>query len=243
MDQTLPSVSCIMRTIDRRPLAEMAIDCFKRQYYAGPLELIILDDGDDKIEDLTKGDDRIRYLAFSCKMPVHLKMKEGNDVATGEIRIIWDDDDYHGPARVGIQARNLQKSGADVNGLDRLYFYDGLNRAGWLYSSPHARPWVAGGTFAYTAEAWDRSGGYPVVDKQASDWRWLWGPPEKKIEALADNSIYLASIHPGNSWPRKTRRRPPWQAVDLRALADAVTSDAIAALQMAIGLQYADKGG
>ena len=64
---SLPLVSCIMPTYNRRRYVAQAILYFLRQDYPNR-ELIILDDGDDRVADLAPSDDRIRYIALDRRM-------------------------------------------------------------------------------------------------------------------------------------------------------------------------------
>ncbi len=58
---SLPRVSCVMPTRNRRRFVGQALWYFLRQDYQ-PRELIVLDDGDDPIEDLIPASDTVRYV-------------------------------------------------------------------------------------------------------------------------------------------------------------------------------------
>src|SRR6266852_3436172 len=58
----LPLISCIMPTRNRRVFVSQAIGYFERQDYPNR-ELIIVDDGDDRVDDLIPSNASIRYIA------------------------------------------------------------------------------------------------------------------------------------------------------------------------------------
>ncbi|GAA2317813.1 glycosyltransferase [Streptomyces violaceusniger] len=101
-----PTVSCLMVTKGRLPLAERAIRCFLAQTYARA-ELVVVDDGaDGALEDHVReyADPRIR---------VHRLPPEGRtlgalrniavDLAAGTYVCQWDDDDLYAPERLEVQ--------------------------------------------------------------------------------------------------------------------------------------------
>ena len=66
----MPLVSCIMPTYNRRPFVPKAIEYFLRQDYPNR-ELIILDDGDDRVADLVPDLPSLR-----CEAPWPAPMKK-----------------------------------------------------------------------------------------------------------------------------------------------------------------------
>jgi len=80
----LPLVSCIMPTKDRRPFAQRAIELFQRQDYPNR-ELVIVDDGKDRIADLVGGDDRIRYVPLDRRLTLGAKRNLACQHARGSL--------------------------------------------------------------------------------------------------------------------------------------------------------------
>lgn len=126
-----PLVSCVMPTRDRRRFARQAIWYFLRQDYPHR-ELIVLDDGYDAIEDLTNGDERIRYVRLSRRTPVGAKRNRGCELARGELVAQWDDDDWIGRSRLSTQVAELLAAGADVHAGRELLHYRIDAGDGWL---------------------------------------------------------------------------------------------------------------
>jgi glycosyltransferase involved in cell wall biosynthesis len=116
-----PLVSCVMPTRDRRAFARQAIRYFLRQDHPAK-ELIVVDDGDDAIEDLTRGDERIRYVR-SPRSDVGAKRNLGCQVAAGEFVAQWDDDDWISYNRLSAQVAELTAAGADVHTCRELLHY------------------------------------------------------------------------------------------------------------------------
>ena len=72
-----------MPTFQRRAFIPNAIRYFLRQDYNAK-ELIVVDDGDDTVEDLIPNDNRIRYLRLHQKMKLGAKRNFACNEARGE---------------------------------------------------------------------------------------------------------------------------------------------------------------
>jgi GT2 family glycosyltransferase len=129
-NETLPLVSCIMPTYNRRPFVAQAIAYFLRQDYPNR-ELIIVDDGTDPVGDLVPDDTRIRYLRLPYKSTLGAKRNLSCRQAQGEIIAHWDDDDWHAPHRLRYQVGSLLEAGAEVRGITTLLFYDLQTGRAW----------------------------------------------------------------------------------------------------------------
>ena len=125
-----PLVSCVMPTRDRRAFARQAIWYFLRQDHPAK-ELIVLDDGDDAIEDLTRGDERLRYVRLPAT-DVGAKRNLGARLAAGEYVAQWDDDDWIGYDRLSAQVSALAATGADVHASRQLLHYRVDSGDAWL---------------------------------------------------------------------------------------------------------------
>src|SRR5215218_4381370 len=72
---TIPLVTCIMPTCDRRRFVPHAVDCFLRQDYPN-VELLIVDDGRDAVEDLVPARAGIRYMRMDRTLRIGAKRNE-----------------------------------------------------------------------------------------------------------------------------------------------------------------------
>src|SRR5690606_30534279 len=110
----LPLVSCLMVTRDRPELARRAIACFLAQTWPHR-ELVIVDDGDRSYDDLVASydDPRIRYvrLPSSPSQRLGALRNASQDLARGEYRVQWDDDEWYHPERIERQMRPILDEG------------------------------------------------------------------------------------------------------------------------------------
>ena len=89
---SLPFVSCVMPTKNRRAFVPAAIDCWLKQTYVNS-ELVIVDEGEDPVEDLIPDDKRIRYVFQKVRRNTTGKKRNFcNELARGEIIGHFDDD-------------------------------------------------------------------------------------------------------------------------------------------------------
>lgn len=120
----LPFVSVIVPTYNRRKFIPFMIYMFKYQKYPQDrMELLIYDDGTDKIDDLIPNDTNIKYFSSSEKQTIGYKRNYLNDMAQGDIIIAMDDDDYYPPNRVTKAVTRIMSSSALIGGTSELYFY------------------------------------------------------------------------------------------------------------------------
>jgi glycosyltransferase involved in cell wall biosynthesis len=196
-ERSLPLVSCIMPTYNRRRFAPQAIRRFQSQDYPN-LELVIADDGTDAVADLVPADERIRYFPLDRKLTVGAKRNFACTQARGDIIVHWDDDDWYPVWRVKKQVEALLERGADICGSSRVYYYDVTSDRAWEYRyGCSGQPWVAGNTLAYRKSLWERN---PFSDIQVGeDTRFVWSCPGNKIADLKDASLCVASLHSGNT--------------------------------------------
>ena len=117
-----PLISCIMATRDRADFVPRAIRCFQEQTYPN-LELVIVDHGTVPVNEIVKsfGDDRIRYEHIPDPEMLTGDVKNRTVAnATGEFIAVWDDDDWHHPARLMVQFERMRRFQADACFLKRL---------------------------------------------------------------------------------------------------------------------------
>lgn len=116
-------VSCVMPTCDRRNFIHAAIDCFQKQTYEHR-ELIVMDDGENKVKDLIPADPKIRYIELSSRMILGAKRNAINEEAKGDVIIHFDDDDWSAPNRVADGLKLLAASGKPLVGYKNMLYWD-----------------------------------------------------------------------------------------------------------------------
>jgi glycosyltransferase involved in cell wall biosynthesis len=217
-DNAQPAVTCIMPTANRRRLVRQAICYFQAQDYE-PKELVIVDDGDEAVEDLAAGDARIRCVRSDRGLPLGAKRNLACREASHEIIIHWDDDDWMAPWRLSYQVSKLLQADADICGLSKVFFYDpGIDQA-WQYIYPAGeRFWVYGATLCYRKAFW-RENPFPHINV-GEDTRFVWSSRSERMLALEDPRFYVAMIHAGNTSPKQLEdgRYRPCPAGEIRSL-------------------------
>jgi glycosyltransferase involved in cell wall biosynthesis len=197
-------VSCIMPTADRREFVPQAIRNFLAQDYE-PRELIVLDDGRDSVADLIPSHDSIRYLRLDRKSTIGAKRNIACERARGEVIAHWDDDDWMAPTWLSSQVKALRSQGADICGLDKVFFYAPDARRAWQYVYDGRTPWVCGGTLCYLREFWR---GAPFADIDVGeDNAFVWSVRSKRIATNPDQHLYVARVHARNTSPKETWSR------------------------------------
>ena len=106
-----------MPTWNRRRFVPLALGYFLRQDYAGPLELLVIDDGadEDAVDDLVLAAAEaapagrlIRYFHLVGRHTIGAKLNYGVALAQGDVLAMWGDDDWHARYRLSRPAEVLQ---------------------------------------------------------------------------------------------------------------------------------------
>ena len=216
---TPPLVSCVMPTADRRAFASQAIWYFLRQDY-GRRELIALDDGDERVEELVPDDDRIRYVRLDRRLPLGEKLNLGCDLARGELIAHWDDDDWIGPERLSRQVQVLADGAADACGLGELLTYRLETGEAWLARSELVAP----ETLVYRKDLW-RVHPFPEHNGPSNS-EMLNALAPKRLHRFDDGEagFYVALIHAGNAG-RRVLPAADWTSAPLAAVAERLGHD------------------
>jgi glycosyltransferase involved in cell wall biosynthesis len=217
-------VSCLMPTANRRRFVPGAIARFLAQDYEG-CELLIVDDGDDRVADLVPDDPRVRYIGLERRTVLGAKRNLACEAARGDVLVHWDDDDWSASRRVRYQVEQLARSGADACGLDTVLFHDPSAAEAWEYRYPRGGPpWVYGATLAFTRSFWRRNP-FPALTV-GEDSRFLWAPVPKRVIALDDRSWFVATVH-GSNTSRKQTRGGRWQPYPVAAVRALIARDGV----------------
>jgi glycosyltransferase involved in cell wall biosynthesis len=121
-------VSIITTTYNRPQFIPRLIEAYKRQTYEPLLmEWVVLDDGTEKVGHIFReqaGGLNIRYFSIDEKLPMGSKLNILNKVATGDIILVMDDDDYYPPTRVSSVVEAFQKNPKkELTGSSKVYMY------------------------------------------------------------------------------------------------------------------------
>jgi glycosyltransferase involved in cell wall biosynthesis len=199
-----PLVSCIMPTRNRRPFVELALRCFDAQDYESR-ELVIVDDGDDPIEDLVAGHPKVRYLRLDGRLSIGAKRNLACESARGEVVMHWDDDDWYGPRRITAQAEPILSGRGDITGLDARWILSLDTREFWTLSSElHRRMFVGdihGGTLTYRRSIWGPGTRFREINL-AEDAFFLNQAMQRgaRLIRVANRDLFVYMRHSCNAW-------------------------------------------
>ncbi|MEW6734677.1 MAG: glycosyltransferase, partial [Acidobacteriota bacterium] len=115
-----PLVSCIMPTYNRRAFIPLTLQLFLNQDYPNK-ELVIVDDGNDSIRDLTANIADVHYFHLPSRTSIGAKRNFAFQQAHGEIIAHWDDDDWYAPDRLRYQVMPILLGKADITGLENAF--------------------------------------------------------------------------------------------------------------------------
>lgn len=192
-------VSCLCVTRGRVPMLRRAVACFLDQTYA-PRELVVVYESDDAATRdflATLNEPAIRAL----EVPVQPKLPLGSlrnlslAAARGRYVAQWDDDDWHGPARLAAQIAAVRESGKDGCVLIRWLMYD--ETRGMAYLS-HLRAWE--GSLVALRDAIPpypehaKGEDTPVVAAMLN---------ENRLTGLDRPRLYIYVYHGSNTWERE----------------------------------------
>lgn len=184
----LPSVSCLMVTLDRLTLAKRSIRSFAAQRYEDR-ELLIVTDGSEVFRRALE-----RYVAALGLERVRFFYPEGEGLTLGHLRNIsmeeargelicqWDDDDYSHPDRLAVQVGHmLGKSAAACFLTDHLQFIEEQRMLCWI-------DWTVGGALEGTAQL------APGTLLMLRDSRFKY-PEDGPFARQGEDSIFLETLY------------------------------------------------
>ncbi len=218
---SLPRVTCVMPTRNRRRFVGQALWYFLRQDYQ-PRELIVLDDGDDPIEDLIPASDTVRYVRLERRRAFGDTLNLACELSQGELIAHWYDDDWQAPDRLSRQVAALEQANADLCGAPDLLYYRVNAGEAWHYCPNHGSRWLAGGTLLYRRDAW-AAHPFPSQDTpHAAGFSARFTPD--RIAQLHDPAFYIGVLHTDNAAPRSLTAAG-WQRRPLDEVAHRLNGD------------------
>ncbi|HEX8149848.1 MAG TPA: glycosyltransferase [Pyrinomonadaceae bacterium] len=199
-----PLVSCIMPTYGRRPFVPLALSNFLKQDYPRK-ELVVVDDGDDAVEDLLRDAPGVVYLRMHARASIGAKRNVACRHARGELIAHWDDDDWYSHDRLRYQALPILAGEADVTGLENSSVLELPGGEFWTTDAElHSRMFVGdvhGGTLVYRRGLLDEGLIYPEVNLAEDAWL-LHNALRmgKRLVRLSNPGVFVYVRHGGNAW-------------------------------------------
>lgn len=216
-----PLVSAIMPTANRRWCVAQSIQYFLRQDYPHK-ELIIVDDGLDRIEDLVPPHPDIRYLRHQGPLVTGTKRNIACDAARGDLILHWDDDDWQAPWRIRYQVAEHITAGKPVSGLQTFVGFRASHGDAWEYHYHGSAPFIYGATLCYDKSRWQRK---HFQDCQIGEDTFFVGSlPIGQWHVCQDSRFLVLLIHPNNT-SRKQLTSSSWKALDVQTVRDRIGPD------------------
>lgn len=221
-------ISAIMPSKNGPEFVERAIRCFEAQTYPCK-ELVVVTSG-EIAEDVWFS---MRRSARKAELPfpgrwinIHyvqegLSIGELRNIACrvsrGSVIAFWDDDDVSSPDRLACSMEAID-NGALIVGSSLAIYEEPATGKKWRWDGMKFRPaLLLGGTLVFRREQWEAM---PFQDvSTGEDVRWLcekmgtaefmrvW-PRDKPYSGLwhdlRDETLYTATVHPGNTSPKVT---------------------------------------
>ncbi len=214
-----PFVSVCTPTYNRRKFIPQLIKCFKNQTYPKQLmEWIVIDDGEDSVEDLFKDVECVKYIRVNEKMKLGRKRNFMHEQSKGEIIVYMDDDDYYPPERVNHAVNRLRsRPEALAVGSSIVFIY--FNDMDKIYQfGPYGPTHATAGTFAFKRKLLEQTR-YDDDAEIAEEKKFLKNyqiplvqlDPMKAILVFAhqDNTFDKRKLLPGHpKFVRETRLKP-----------------------------------
>jgi glycosyltransferase involved in cell wall biosynthesis len=210
----IPLVSAVCVTADRREFLRAAIDCYLAQDYPHK-ELVVVDDGKDRVGDLLLGIPGCTYFEGPTDGPrekIGVKRNIGAGLATGKIICHWDDDDWSAPGRMRDQVERMLASGKEVSGYNAMIFWDGEQ----AFRYQGIQDYSLGSALCYRKEFWEQHRFIAEDHRRWEDNVFVQqARNDDQIICVDAGKLMVARIHAGNTAPKKPRESPQqWQPVD-----------------------------
>ena len=151
-------VSICTPTKNRQPFIPILAECIKNQSYPKSLiEWVIVDDSDEPAKEMIDSlglDIEIKYHYSKSPLTIGKKRNLSNEIATGDIMINMDDDDFYPIERISHAVDTLNRSECLIAGcsLIPLLYIDEVSL--WLVG-PFGQNHATANTFAYKKELLD----------------------------------------------------------------------------------------
>ena len=213
---TQPLVSCLLCTHNARDLVTMlALASYLQQNYENR-ELVIIDDGSDRIADLIEDIPAVTYIGLGQDASsLSQKRNIGCRAASGELICHFDSDDWSGSRRVSDQVAMMQQPGAMLGGYSKAFWYDFVNKRASCYSGS-----IWGASMIYRTEyalahPWDEK----VTNAEDGPFQNS-AREQNTIVSTDGGQSFVATMHSRNARRAAVGTPGFWPFVDLKELPD-----------------------
>jgi len=206
-EDALPDVSIVMLTKDRRVFMPVAKYSYMIQSYPeSKMELVIVDDGDDPIEDTLFGVPNVRYIKLDTKMTISQKRNLGVKEAMYDVVAFMDDDDvYPNNSILHRTAMMLKEPKKECAFCTTIPCYDIANYSSFMNVPPmvlEQSKRVSEATLIFTKKFWEERGFQEDVQVGEGD-AFIHGR-EQMCRELSPQDVIVSLVHPLNTSARRT---------------------------------------
>lgn len=210
-EEELPDVSIVTITKDRRVFMPLAKYSYMIQSYPEEkLEWIIVDDGDDPIEDTLIGVPNVVYVRCDSKLTISQKRNLGVEKAMYDVICFMDDDDVY-PNNSVLQrvAMLLKQPTKECGFCTTIPCYDITQFSSFMNVPPRQLPMserVSEASLVFTRKFW--SEGKFADDVQIGEGDAFIRGREHMCREISPQEVIVSLIHPKNT---SSRRAPKFE--------------------------------
>ena len=211
-DNELPKISLITLTYNRRNFFKLALHNYKNTTYPkDKIEWIILDDGTDTVLDmLPVNESNINYKFIKKKLDIGEKRNYGVELATNEIIVFMDDDDYYPPDSLKNRIFYLLKSNKNCVVCSTIGCFDINKYVSIMNVPPHQLPFskrVSEATLTFKKKFWNEQK-FKNTSDGGEGYEFLEGRTNQCLEISWEN-IIVSLLHSKNTSTRVARSDKP----------------------------------
>lgn len=205
-EEDLPDVSILTITKDRRVFMPLAKYSYMMQSYPeDKLEWVIVDDGDDPIEDTLIGVPNVKYVRCEQGLTIGQKRNLAVKNAMYDILVNMDDDDVYPNNSILHRVAMMLKNPAKECGFcTTIPCYDITRFSSFMNVPPITLPMsqrVSEATMVFTRKFWEENG-YPEDVRIAEADAFVAGR-EQMCRELSPQDVIVSLVHPKNTSSRK----------------------------------------
>jgi hypothetical protein len=206
-EEDLPDISIITLTKDRREFMPLAKYCYLIQTYpADKLEWVIVDDGDDPIEDELFGIPHVTYVKSDPGMTIAQKRNLGVSKASYDVLAMMDDDDVYPENSILHRVAMMMKEPAkECAFCTTIPCYDIVKYNSFMNVPPntlHMSERVSEATLIFTRAFWEETPFDETVRIAEGD-AFIRGR-EQVCREVSPQEVIVSLVHPKNSSSRKS---------------------------------------
>ena len=205
-EDDLPDVSIITLTKDRRNFMPLAKYCYLLQTYPeDKMEWVIVDDGEDSIEDTLIGIPNVTYVRCDPGMTIAQKRNLAVSKALYDVIVVCDDDDVYPENTVLHRVAMMMKEPAkECAFCTTIPCYDITKYSSFMNVPPYTLPMsqrVSEATLIFTRKFWEENKFDETINVAEGD-AFIRGR-EQMCRELSPQEVIVSLTHPKNLSSRK----------------------------------------